>query len=208
ELLARCFDHASQKMRFYKGFRMLTLGWSDGATFLPVDFSLLSSKKSQINGISEKVDKRSSGYKRRLEQLQTAQEQIPGMLKRAMNAGMDASYGLMDTCFTQQPLIKNITDQELDVMRMMKQHKQHYIIKDENVSIDQLYRLGTPTNGKRTILRSIHTTQANGIPVKIIFVRNRNKKSDWLAILSTDCTLSDHQIIRIYGMRWDIEVFF
>ncbi|WRO23493.1 transposase [Metallumcola ferriviriculae] len=26
ELLARCFDHASQKMRFYKGFRMLTLG--------------------------------------------------------------------------------------------------------------------------------------------------------------------------------------
>lgn len=51
ELLARCFDHASQKMRFYKGFRMLTLGWSDGATFIPVDFSLLSSKTSQINGI-------------------------------------------------------------------------------------------------------------------------------------------------------------
>ncbi|RCS33553.1 IS4 family transposase, partial [Heyndrickxia coagulans] len=37
---------------------------------------------------------------------------------------------------------------------------------------------------------------------------NRNKKSDWLAILSTDCTLSDQEIIRIYGMRWDIEVFF
>src|SRR5690606_21273955 len=34
------------------------------------------------------------------------------------------------------------------------------------------------------------------------------KKSDWLAILSTDCTLSDQEIIRIYGMRWDIEVFF
>ena len=31
ELLARCFDHASLKMRFYKGFRMLTLGWSDGS---------------------------------------------------------------------------------------------------------------------------------------------------------------------------------
>ncbi|SFP69333.1 DDE superfamily endonuclease, partial [Halolactibacillus halophilus] len=65
ELLARCFDHASQKMRYYKGFRLLTLGWSDGATFIPVDFSLLSSKKSQINGISPNIDKRSSGYKRR-----------------------------------------------------------------------------------------------------------------------------------------------
>jgi hypothetical protein len=59
ELLARCFDHASQKMRFYKGFRMLTLGWSDGATFMPVDFSLLSSKTHQLNGISDKIDKRS-----------------------------------------------------------------------------------------------------------------------------------------------------
>src|SRR5699024_417083 len=137
ELLARCFDHASQKTRFYKGFRMLTLGWSDGATFLPVDFSLLSSKKSQINGISEKVDKRSSGYKRRLEALQTAPEQIPGMLKRAMNAGIDASYVLMDSWFTQQPLIKNITDQGLDVIGMVKKLKQRYIVNGEHVSLDQ-----------------------------------------------------------------------
>ncbi len=52
------------------------------------------------------------------------------------------------------------------------------------------------------------SSQANGIPIKVVFVRNRNKKSEWLAILSTDCTLSDQEIIRIYGMRWDIEVFF
>ena len=36
ELLTRCFDHASLKMRFYKGFRILTLGWSDGHTFMPI----------------------------------------------------------------------------------------------------------------------------------------------------------------------------
>lgn len=68
--------------------------------------------------------------------------------------------------------------------------------------------MAKPSDGKNGILRSIHTTQANGISVKVVFVRNRNKKSDWLAILSTDCTLSDQKIIRIYGMRWDIEVFF
>ena len=208
ELLARCFDHASQKMRFYKGFRMLTLGWSDGATFMPVDFSLLSSKKSQINGISEKVDKRSSGYKRRKEALQTAPEQIPDMLKRAMNAGIDASYVLMDTWFTSQPLIKAITEQGLDVIGMVKKLNQRYIVNGKRVSLDQLYRLATPSDGKKGVLRSIHTTQANGVTVKVVFVRNRNKKSDWLAILSTDRTLSDQEIIRIYGMRWDIEVFF
>ncbi|WP_059106227.1 IS4 family transposase [Shouchella shacheensis] len=208
ELLARCFDHASQKMRFYKGFRMLTLGWSDGATFLPVDFSLLSSKKSQINGISENVDKRSSGYKRRKEALQTAPEQIPGMIARAMKAGIDASYVLMDSWFTQQPLIKDLTEQGLSVIGMVKKLKQRYLVDGKRVSLDQLYRLATPTDGKKDILRSIHATQANGVPVKMVFVRNRNKKSDWLAILSTDCTLSDQEIIRIYGMRWDIEVFF
>ncbi|APB37701.1 MULTISPECIES: IS4 family transposase [Heyndrickxia] len=208
ELLARCFDHASQKMRFYKGFRMLTLGWSDGATFLPVDFSLLSSKKSQINGISENIDKRSSGYKRRKEALQTAPEQIPGMIARAMNSGIDASYVLMDSWFTQQPLIKEITEQGLDVIGMVKKLKQRYFVDGKRVSLDELYRLAKPTSGKKGILRSIHTTQANGVPIKVVFVRNRNKKSDWLAILSTDCTLSDQEIIRIYGMRWDIEVFF
>lgn len=208
ELLARCFDHASQKMRFYKGFRMLTLGWSDGATFIPVDFSLLRSKTSQINGISSKIDKRTTGYKRRIEALQSAPEQIPDMIERALNAGIEASYVLMDTWFTQQPLIKNIKEQGLDVIGMVKNLKQRYLIGDELVSLKELYHSATPIRGKKGILRSIYTTQANGVPVKVVFVRNRNKKSDWLAILSTDCTLSDQEIIRIYGMRWDIEVFF
>lgn len=75
---------------------MLTLGWPDGATFIPVDFSLLSSKKSQINDISSKIDKRSSGYKRRVEALQTTAEQIPGKIERAMKTSVDASYVLMD----------------------------------------------------------------------------------------------------------------
>jgi hypothetical protein len=78
---------------------------------MPVDFSLLSSKTSQINGISSKIDKRGSGYKRRLEALQSALEQIPDMIQRALDDGIDASYVLMDTWFTHQPLIKNIKEQ-------------------------------------------------------------------------------------------------
>jgi len=208
ELLARCFDHASQKMRFYKGFRMLTLGWSDGATFMPIDFSLLSSKKSKINGISDKVDKRTSGYKRREEALQTAPAQMPAMISRALSAGIDASYVLMDSWFTQQPLIQSIVEQGIDVIGMVKATNQRYLVDQKRVSLKELYRLATPTSGNKSILRSIHTTMANGVRVKVVFIRNRNKRSEWLAILSTDCTLTETEIIRIYGMRWDIEVFF
>lgn len=126
---------------------MLTLGWSEGATFLPVDFSLLISMKRQINGISEKVDKRSYGYKCRLEALQTAPEQIPNMIARALSDGIDASCVSMDSWFTQQPLIKELTDQGLDVIGMVKKLKQRYIVNGERVRLDQLYRLATPTDG-------------------------------------------------------------
>lgn len=208
ELLARCFDHASQKMRYYKGFRMLTLGWSDGTTFMPIDFSLLSSIKAKLNGINEKTDKRTSGYKRRKEALQKAPEQLPDMIKRALSKGIDASYVLMDSWFTQPPLIKDIIDQGIDVIGMVKATNQRYLVNNKRVGLKELYRLAAPTTHHKSILRSIHTTMANGVDVKVVFVRNRNKKREWLAILSTDCTLTEQEIIRIYGMRWDIEVFF
>ena len=40
-----------------------------------------------------------------------------------------------------------------------------------------------------------------------MFVRD-SRKTDWLALLSTDVSLQDEQIVQTYGKRWDIEVFF
>ncbi|MFC3884835.1 hypothetical protein ACFOU2_15725 [Bacillus songklensis] len=42
----------------------------------------------------------------------------------------------------------------------------------------------------------IHTAMANEVPVKVAFVQNCNKNSEWLAILSTDYTLSEQEIVR------------
>jgi DDE superfamily endonuclease len=210
ELLARCIDHSSLTKRFYKGFRMLTLGWSDGFTFMPLDFTLLSSRspKSQINGISANIDKRCTGYKSRLEALQSASEIIPEMVTRALDVGVGANYVLMDSWYTHEPLIRSIMDLGLDVIGMVKPTNQRYIIQNKRVSLKELFHLAVPVQGKKSILRSIHTTTSNGIPMKVVFVQNRNKKSDWLAILSTDRTRSEQEIVHIYGMRWHIEVFF
>ena len=43
ELPARVYDHVEHK--FQKGFTLLTLGWSDGYSFVPVGFNMLSSAK-------------------------------------------------------------------------------------------------------------------------------------------------------------------
>ena len=55
ELLARVYDHVEHK--FQKGFTLLTLGWSDGYSFIPVGFNLLSSakKSNRYNEISENI---------------------------------------------------------------------------------------------------------------------------------------------------------
>ncbi len=43
---------------------------------------------------------------------------------------------------------------------------------------------------------------------RIVLVRSEKQKSQWLALLTTDLTLSEEEIIALYGKRWDIEVFF
>jgi hypothetical protein len=206
ELLARCFDHA--KSCYCKGFRMLTLGWSDGQTFIPLDFALLSSSKSQINGISADIDKRSTGYKRRMEALKSAPELIPKMIKRALDQGVTASYVLMDSWFTFAPLIQSVTRQGIDVIGMVKDSNQRYRVGKRLLSLKELYQAAGPVASRKGILRSIQTYMVPNIQVKIVFVRHRTKKNEWLAILSTDCSLSEEEIIRIYGIRWDIETFF
>lgn len=88
--------------------------------------------------------------------------------------------------------------------------KQRYQYNGKLLKLDELFKLVKTTLKKKDLLGSIQVClqTENQTPVKIVFVRNRNKKSEWLALLSTDTTLTDEEIVRIYGMRWDIETFF
>lgn len=207
EMLARFKDHATGA--YYKGFRMLTMGWSDGHSFIPVDFALLSSVKSGINGIMDGVDKRTLGYKRRQEAFCSAPQMIAAMLDRAIQAGISAPYALMDSWFTHAPLIQEVTRRGIHVIGMVKNDNKRYLVNGERLCLKGLYAAAPRVEGKnRNILRQIQAELAPGIPVTVVFVRHRSKKNEWLAILSTDLTLEASDIIRIYRMRWDIEVFF
>ena len=39
------------------------------------------------------------------------------------------------------------------------------------------------------------------IPAKVVYVRNRNKRKEYLCIISTDIELDENEIIRIYGKK-------
>ena len=63
--------------------------------------------------------------------------------------------------------------------------------------------------GRSKYLLSVDVTVGDeAIPAKIVCVRNKGKRKDRLAIISTDTAISAEEIIRIYGKRRDIEVFF
>ena len=154
ELLARLYDHASH--RFMKGYNMLTLGWSDGFSFLPIDFTMLSSAK-QRNRLSEMkgdLDKRTHGYKRRQEALMKKPDALVQMVTNALNTGFTADYILMDSRFTQAPLLRKLVGKEMHVIGMVKELKQRYLYKRQKCSLTELFDK-TPKDRKASIMGSI-----------------------------------------------------
>ena len=207
ELLARVYDHVEHKCQ--KGFTLLTLGWSDGYSFIPTGFNMLSSanKSNRYNEISDAIDHRSNGYRIRKESMMHKTDAAIRLIQNALNAGIKAQYVLMDTWFTTEPMIGSILNTGLDVIGMVKQLKQRYTYNGKQYKLSELKKF-VCFDGARNIFGSLIVTTKTGIPVKIVFVRNRNKKSECLYILSTDTSLSDAEIVRIYGNRWSIECFF
>jgi hypothetical protein len=211
ELLANVYDHA--KMAYFRGFRLMQLGWSDGNSFVPVDFALMSSakKKNRFQEANGKIDKRSCGSKRRKEAVCKSTDLIVPMIKRALAKGIKAKYLLMDSWYGF-PSITLAAKEYIDVICMVKNTPKIFYHKDGNaLTLDQIYKGFRKRRGKANIKGSQIVEIGRGeesIEVKIVFVRNRNKKRSWLAILSTDISLSDEDVVRIYGKRWDIEVFF
>ncbi|HFI0172057.1 TPA: transposase [Streptococcus suis] len=207
ELLARVFDHTTG--RYTRGYNMLTLGWSDGFSFAPIDFVMLSSAKlaNRFCEMKERLSKRTQGYKRRIEALSRKPDAVVALLDRAIQAGFSADFVLMDSWFTQAPLLRELMAKGLHVIGMVKAMKQRYRLDGKSLTLHELYAL-LPKQKNKEILGSVIVQTACGLPIKLVFMQNRHRRRDWLVLLSTDLALEDAEIVRIYGMRWSIETFF
>ena len=206
ELLARVYDHAEHK--FQKGFTLPILGWPDGYSFIPTGFNMLSptSKSNRCHETSDAIDHRTNGYKFRKESIMHKTDAAIRLISAALATGIKADYVLMDTWFTTEPMLKEILKTGIDVIGMVKQLKQRYTYKGKQYKLQELKKF-VRFEGGRNIFGSLAATAKTGIPVKIVFVRSRSRKSECLYILSTDISLADAEIVRIYGNRWSIECF-
>jgi hypothetical protein len=207
ELLTRVYDHSTG--RFLRGFRMLTVCWSDGVSCLPLDFSLLSSAdaKKRLCESQKTIDKRCCAHQRRKEAIIKATLHLEAMIKRILATGINAQYLLMDSWFTL-PAIVTALAEHIKVIGMVKKSARiYYRYNGCSMDLMAIYGKLKKRRGRAKILANALVKLKDGRAAKIVFVRDKRKK-DWLALLSTDTTLLDTDIVRIYGKRWDIEVFF
>ena len=101
---------------------------------------------------------------------------------------------------------------DYDVIGMVKKTpKMFFRYNNEDMPLTSIYKKNKKKRGRSKYLLSvmIEVVKDGGvIPAKVVYVRNRNKKKDYLCLISTDISLNEEEIIRIYGKRWDTEVFF
>lgn len=208
ELLAKVYDHVFHE--FVRGFNLLALGWSDGFSFVPVSFTLLSStkKNNRYQEASKKIDHRSNGWKARLESMLPKPDAAFNMIKMALMAGIKANYILMDSWFTTEPFIQKLSTLGLDVIGRIKNVKQRYLYNGKRYTLPQLAKIVLSKAYGCQYRSIVVKTGKRNITVRIVFVRNKRKKNELIYLLTTDTGLSEDEIIRIYGIRWSIETFF
>ena len=210
ELGSRVFDHVD--MKYKKGYRMLTLSWSDGNTLVPVNSCLVaSSNESNVIGPVSSFDKRTIAGQRRMLAQTKAPDVMISLIDAAITSGISAQYVLFDCWFANPAQIMQIKSKGMDVIAMIKKSSRiKYGYDGKQLNIKEIYARNKKRRGRSRYLLSVDVTlgKTNPIPAKIVCVRNKANRKDWLAFICTDNTLSEEEIIRIYGKRWQIEVFF
>ena len=210
ELLSYIYDHVRNKT--IKCFNNLVLAWTDGYSLLPVASIMMHSCKrlSETMDLTEKLHKRSSGYKERVKAGKSKLEVAVEMVRDALATGFRANYLLCDTWFTNEPFIRSMLELRIDVIGMLKDCKQQYWYRGKLYNLTGIRGLIHLDKGNRSGIWGsvIVQTKYSQIPVKIVFAQNRNKRSEYVLILSTDIDLTEEQIIQYYGNRWKIECCF
>lgn len=217
ELLSRRHDHSSG--RYINGFDLLTVGWSDGHSFVPLAFSLQSSQRQEIRlqEACPDIDNRTHGGKLRVEAVQGKPAALRSLLSQISEAGVKTKHILFDSWFGSTRLLSELLGEGYLPICMVKDWKgMKFRLGGESLTLNELYRRvkGRLSYSSRDVMGSVLVSlgeDSKGITRHghVIFVRNRNRgKRQWLAILNTDTGLSEREAVRIYGKRWNIEVFF
>jgi hypothetical protein len=167
ELLAWVHDHNAN--RSLKGFKLMTLGWSDGASFLPLDFTCSAPRPRRASDSRGprrrwisllRLQTQTGGYAKSTEHLET-------MVKRVLTRGIRADSLLMDSWFALPSLLVTL-GKHLPVICMGKDMpKVFYRHNGQWFILGRLFAQLKKRPDKAKILASVMVTTKKDQQIKI-----------------------------------------
>jgi len=222
EKISRIFDHVSK--RFILGYKLLAMGYWDGASFIPLDFSLHRERGSNADkpfGLKKKEyrkqhrkkrEKGTHSWDRAREADSTKIASAMKMFWRAISQGVKVDYVLMDSWFTCEAFVravKRVKKQTVHLIGMYKIPRTKFNYLGVMLTHSEIRnKLG---KAKRCRKLKLHYKEAlvdyNGVPIKMFFSR-KGSNGKWRVFITTNTELSFIKMIEIYQIRWTVEVFF
>lgn len=223
EFIGKVFDHCSHSYQL--GMKVLTLGWWDGKSFIPLDFSIhhepgkKNDRGLKAREISQQYTKdrpaKCPSLKRIAELSASKIDEAVRMIARALKQGFIPQYVLADSWFITDGFIKSVlalgTRQTgpIHVLGLMKTNRK--------VEFNgRIYRADSLPGIFRDRIRKCAKLKCQYLslkvvyqdtPLKVFFVKI-NGHDSWKLLISTNERSTFMKAMENYQIRWTIEVFF
>ncbi len=224
EMIGKVFSHVEQKRIL--GFKSLNLCWSDGASLIPVDFSLhgemgkvegkeqgLTAKQRRARKVHER-DENSAAAKRADEYFKPKGDVLVEMVKRAISYGLPFDFLLVDSWFTNTSLVDFVCSchKQFHFLGMGKLGNTKYETEWGRMTANGLIAKFDKPKTRKTS-KALHCqyfqvdAKLGERKVRLFFCRMSGSER-WRMLVTTDLSLDFMRAYRIYSMRWGIEVFY
>lgn len=219
ELIGKVYDHASHA--YALGMKLLALGYNDGKSFVPLDFSLHHEPGKRKNrGLGKKeLDEQyrkeraagTPGYLREKEISESKIDCAVKMVIRIFKKKIRVDYVLADSWFISENFIRSIVTacKGVNVIGLLKPNR-ILVVDGKKISankVGDVYRKDI-RNCKSLKCQYIKKKASyKGIEVMGYWVKMKGQQN-WKLLISTDTGLSFIKAMKIYQIRWSIEVFF
>lgn len=223
EFIGKVFDHCTGGYKL--GMKVLTLGFWDGKSFIPLDFTVHNEPgKKQDRGLKKRVLEDQFAKQRHADTpgaarvAEIAHDKISSaitMIRRAIVNSFQPQYVLADSWFITEGFINTVDKiklkyaKKLFVIGLLKTNR---IITLER----KTYKASSIPNIKRKEIR--HCKKLNceyiaqkieykGIKMQAFWVKMKGQEN-WKLLISTDTSIRFITTMKYYQIRWTIEVFF
>lgn len=203
---------SNKEHRSVSGINIVSLNYADSHSTFQLDCSLRmnTSRRKEVKAFSGYVHHRSNAYKRREEGVQSKNSLALEMIERALEAGIEADYLLVDSWYAKPAFIKQSKALGLDVIARLAKNPRIWHFKGKHKTLESLYNHHQKSRHKQHGMHGkicyqyfdLITEHQQLGKVKLLFLHTGK---ELLVFISTDLALSGAQIIETYKKRWNIE---